>query len=213
MRSAKTVGMSLLMLFSIGAVMASTASAAKEPKNLTLSTAKGALAENAAITATSTNLVLTTSAGKIECSEVVSAGTLTNNDAKKDKSSFSTVTFTGKETEKECKSTTSGGAAKVTAERLPWKWDLSSKAKTEVKKAEVAVEFPSTGEKCVYKAKTIRGTFTPGEAGKPEAITNTLEPSALKLGKKVSATTCPETGELAGTFTMTSGGETLESEL
>lgn len=205
--------MSLLALLAIGAVMVSTASAAKGPKTLILRTAKGVLAEKAEITATSSNLVLTNSAGKIECSEAVSTGTLTNNEGKTDKLGVSTATFTGKEAEKECKSTTSGGAAKVTAEHLPWNWKLMVKGKTKLKKAEIMEEFPSTGEKCVYKARSLNGTFTAGEAGKPEAITDTLETSALKLKKKASATTCPETGEVTGSFTMKSGGETLESEV
>jgi hypothetical protein len=213
MRSAKAVGIVVLALLAIGALMATTASAAKEKPPLVLRTAKGVLKEKAEVKATSKNVVTTTTAGKVECTETVLTGEVTTNEKPKNILSYATATLTGAEAEKACKSSVAAGAAKVTASHVPWREELSAEGKAVLKGVAIEEDF-ANGEKCVYTARA-KGKSNVGAHEKPEAITQTFEKGKLELkkhGTTGSETTCPKEGELSGTFTLTSAGETVEAE-
>jgi hypothetical protein len=147
-RSAKTVGISVLALLATGAVIASSASALVIEK-ATLRTAKGVVAKEAEVKATSTNLVITNTAGKTECGEVAFTGTLTKNEEKTDQLSFPTVTWTGKEAEGACKSTNTRGAVKVTVGHTPWLMNIADHGTGGIK----AVKPPEIHEEFVTSKK------------------------------------------------------------
>jgi hypothetical protein len=217
MRSAKTVGISLLALLVMAAVSASTASAAivKVEKNI-LRTAKGVLAAGAEVKIVSTNTVVTNTAGKLECTEVSGTGTVKTNEAKIDELSLTTVAWTGAEAEKECKSTSASGPAKIAVIHAPWIDVLYDNGDGRIVVSEkapaIVEEFPKNAEKCEYYYHSFKARFKIGKNTAPEAITQTMEKDPLKILKTKSTSTCPETAEMSGTFTVTSGTEAVEAE-
>ena len=98
-----------LLIAALCLMIAGTATAAKKPTNLTLSTAKGPLAAGAPVKAESTNLIFETSAGNLECSSNVIEGTVGNNGAKKDNGSITKEESKGGEPGGLCKTTTPFG--------------------------------------------------------------------------------------------------------
>jgi hypothetical protein len=174
------------------------------------------LAAGAEVKVASTNTVVTNTAGNLECSEVAMTGTVKTNEAKNDELSLATVAWTGAEAEKECKSTSASGPAKITVIHAPWINALTDTGSTRIKASEkdpaIVEEFPKNSEKCEYYADSFKGKFKIGKAGAPEAITETIEKLALKVQKRESTSTCPATAKLSGTFTVTSGTEAVEAE-
>jgi hypothetical protein len=212
----KTLGISLLALLAVGALMASTAGAAKEKVVLKLSTAKGLLAKGAEIKASSENLIFVTADGNLECTENVLTGTLTTNSSTKDKSSITAERSVGKEPEEACKTTTVLGAAKIKAGDFPWTQELTTKntgSTKGTKKVLFESKFPAAAEAtCIFEAAKVAQTFTAGKAGSPTPVELTVKDQEFKRGKGSNAA-CPTSGKLSGTFTVTSGGETVDSEL
>jgi len=183
---------------------------AKGPSLLTLKTAKGELAVGQEVVADSTNLVFETSSGNLECSSNILKGKLAKNNSKKDEGPIESESSTGNEPGGLCKTTTPLGATEIKTSNLPWSTVLSSKGVDEVKGKKVSFTsvFPNSGATCVFEAAKVKSTFTPGGP-----VTIVTSKQKFKLNKKASTPVCPKEGTLSGTFTGTSNGETVESEL
>ena len=80
MKRVNVVGFVALVAVALSAMVGTAV--AKGPTDLTLKTAKGALATGATLKADSTNLVFVTSAGNLECSSNIIEGTAGTNNAK-----------------------------------------------------------------------------------------------------------------------------------
>ncbi len=200
-----------LLTAALCVMIAGTASAAKKPTNLTLSTAKGALAAGAPVKAESTDLIFETSAGNLECTSNVIEGTVGNNDAKKDSGSVTAEKSSGGEPGGLCKTTTPFGATEISVANLPWTDVFTSKGGNEVKGKKVSFTstFPGAGgAKCIFEASKVKSSFTIG--GPVQLVTSKQK---FKASKKLSNPQCPKEGTLSGHWTVTSGGETVTSEL
>ncbi len=199
-----------LLLVALGAMIASNAFA-KGATNLTLSTAKGALAAGATVKAESSNLIFETSAGNLECTTNILEGTVANNGSKKDNGSITKETSTGGEAGGLCKTTTILGPTEISTSNLPWADEFTSKGVNEVKGKKVSFTstFPNAGgAKCIFEASKVKSSFT---IGGPVKITTTKQ--KFKANKSLSNAQCPKEGTLSGEFTLSSGGETVSSEL
>lgn len=184
---------------------------AKGATNLTLSTAKGPLAAGASVTASSSNLIFETSAGNLECSSNILEGTVGNNGSKKDKGSITKEESKGGEAGGLCKTTTPFGAAEISTSNLPWSDEFTSKGVNEVKGKKVSFTstFPGAGGvKCTFEASKVKSTFKIGGA-----LKITTSKQKFKASKSLSNPQCPKEGTLSGEFSVTSGGETVTSEL
>jgi hypothetical protein len=211
------MGTGLLVLFALGALMATSAVAAKEKPVVKLSTkGKGLLAAGAEVKASSSNLVFVTSAGNLECSENVLNGTLTNNSSAKDKVGVTSETSAGKEAEGDCKTTTLLGRTKITSGDFPWTQELTTKqtgATKGTKKVKFESVFPEAGNAiCIFESGKVKETYKPGAAGSPTPVSLVVTNQVFKRGKGSNAA-CPSEGKLSGSFELTSSGETIESEL
>jgi len=188
----------------------------KASSALKLLTAEGLLGAGAEILASSTNLVLATSAGNIECTSSVLTGTLSTNKAGHDLGSATKDVSTGGEAEGKCKTTLALGAAAIESSAFPWPFAFTNEGQMIMKgtkKVTFTATFPaSAGAKCTFEAITVTSTFTPGKAGAPTAVVVTTASQPFKLAKGSNAA-CPTEGKLSGTFGVTSAGETVESEL
>ncbi len=183
---------------------------AKGPTVLKLKTAKGELVAGQEVVADSTNLTFETGSGNLECSSNILKGKLSKNNNKKDEGQIESETSTGNEPGGLCKTTTVLGATEIKTSNLPWLTVLTTKGIDEVKGKKVSFTsiFPDSNATCVFEAAKVKSTFTPG--GPVTIVTNKQK---FKLNKKASTPVCPKEGTLTGTFTGTSGGETVESEL
>jgi hypothetical protein len=210
MRHTKIAGL-FAALLALGAVFAAVASATAKPTLLTLKTAKGVLATGAAIKAESSNLIFVTSAGNLECSTNVLTGTVTKNNETKDTGSVTAESSTGHETDNECKTTTPLGPAEIKSSGFPWPITFTDKGVAEVKGTKKVIftsVFPGAGVTCVFEASKVKASFT---IGGPLKITTSNQ--VFKANKKTSGAACPKEGKLSGEFSLTSSGETIESEL
>ena len=88
---------------------------------------------------------------------------------------------------------------------------FTSKGVNEAKGKKVAFvsTFPDAGgPKCTFEASKVKSSFT---IGGPVVILTIKQ--KFKANKKVSSPQCPKEGTLTGDWTVTSGGETVTSEL
>ena len=176
---------------------------------LTLKTAKGPVASGQEIKATSTNLIFETSVGNLECTKNVIAGPAGTNGTKKDKGQITSEESTGTEPEGKCKTTTPLGATSIAVEHLPWEDIFTSKGVNEAKGKKITfVSSFSGGIKCTFEAAKVKSTFT---IGGPVVIHTVKQ--KFKGNKKANNAACPKEGTLSGEWSVTSGGETVESEL
>ncbi len=178
---------------------------------LTLKTAKGPVATGQEIKAESTNLVFETSAGNLECTKNVISGPAGNNGSSKDKGSIEHEESTGSEPGGLCKTTTPLGPTSIAVEHLPWEDIFTSKGVNEAKGKKITFvsTFPNAGGlKCTFEASKVKSTFT---IGGPVVIHTAKQ--KFKANKKTSGTGCPKEGTLTGEWTVTSAGETVESEV
>jgi len=211
------MGLCLVAIFAVAAIAASAASAKTV---LTLSTPKGDVPAGGKIAVFSNNLKFVTTAGNLECEENELRGTLTNNSGTKDK---------GVVTEEESKGNFEGipGACKTSAtgpviivsSGFPWPVEFKTN-KTGKVKGTKKVTFDSTflalegpNNHCTFEASTVANTFNASTTKEPIIITTTNQ--TFKHSKKAPNQTalCPTEGKLSGSFTGSSGGETLESQL
>jgi hypothetical protein len=213
MKRISVVGLSIVALFAMSALLATSASAKEKPKKLlTMKTAKGPLAAGAALTASSSNLKFVTSAGNLECSSNIIEGEAKTNNATKDTGPIKGEKSTGSETVEgksgACKTTTPLGATLISVNNLPWSDTFTDKGGNEVKGKKVS--FTSTfagGIVCIFEASKVKSSFT---IGGPVKITTANQ---VFKASKASNGACPKEGKLSGEFSVTSGGETVESEL
>jgi hypothetical protein len=208
------IGLSVVAVFAIAAIGASAASAKGV---LVLKTAKGPLPAGAPISTFSSNLIFETSGGNLECEENENKGTLTNNSSTKDKASITAERSEGDfdGIPHACK-TSATGPVLITAEGFPWPSEFNTKGQGKVKGTKkvsftsefLALEGPEN--KCTFEASTVKFTFN---IGGPTEITVTKQ--KFKHNKKApdQSSLCPSEGLLSGTYNVTSGGETVESEI
>ncbi len=198
-----------LLIVALCLVIVATAFS-KGATNLTLSTAKGPVTTGQEIKAESTNLIFNTSAGNLECTKNVISGPAGNNDSKKDKGNIEHEESTGGEAGGLCKTTTPLGPTSIAVEHLPWEDIFTSKGVNEAKGKKVTFvsTFPNEGIKCTFEAAKVKSSFTIGGA----VVIHTVK-QKFKANKKTSGAGCPKEGTLTGDWTVTSGGETVESAL
>jgi hypothetical protein len=216
MRRIRIIGACLVAVLALGAMTAVSASAAKEKPVVKLSTSKGLLAEGAELKGISSNLIFVTNAGTLECSSNVLTGTLANNNATKDKGSFTSESSTGglsyEGKEHLCKTSGLLGAVEIESKNFPWPTEFTTKG-TNALKGTKKVSFQSTfvesgNLKCTFEAGKVSSTIT--TSGNLEIKTSN---QLFKINKKTSNAACPKEGHLTGTFAVTSGGETVKIEL
>jgi hypothetical protein len=101
--------------------------------------------------------------------------------------------------------------ALIVAGGFPWPTEFTTKGTSTVKgtkKIAFTSTFPAAGgAKCIFEAAKDLSTFKVGGA-----VELTTKEQLFKLGKGSNAA-CPKTGLLSGHFTVTSGGETINSSL
>jgi hypothetical protein len=209
MNRMRVIGLSVIAVFALTAVLASSASAKTV---LTLRTAKGPLAAGAELKAESSNLEFVTEAGALQCSSNILEGKLTNNGGAKDKGTVTKESSTGGEPGGDCKTTTPLGYTAITASGFPWPIEYTTKGTSTLKgtkKVTFTSVFPEAGGAvCVYEAaKVLSSINTVG------VITQTTTNQVFKANKKTSNPACPKEGKLSGTFKLFSGGEAVEAEL
>jgi hypothetical protein len=214
MKRFRIIGLCLVAVFAMTAVAASSASAATR---LVLKTSSGNLKAGDPVKGDSSNLIFATSAGNLECSENELTGSVTVNEAVKDKGTITGEKSTGAEGGGACKTTTPLGPALITAEHLPWSLELLSSGKAKVKAKKVAFKsvFPAAGGAiCTFEASTVNATFPrlkpkKGQELEGPALVITTTGQLFKLNKKVSNAACPESGKLTGDFALTSSGKAI----
>jgi hypothetical protein len=197
------------MVAAVLAVSVSAAAGSSTPKNLTASTAKGPLVAGQEVKGVSTNLTFVTAAGNLECSSNVIVGTEKTNGAKTIEGTITEESSTGEEPGHKCKTTTPLGAAEIKATGFPWPTKFSYKGVNEVKGTK-KVSFTSVfsgGVTCTFEASKVKSTFTIGGPARIHTNNQVFKTS------KTSNPACPKEGKLSGEWTLTSDGETVESEL
>jgi len=201
-----TVGLCLVAVF---AISATTASAGKPMVTLRYAKSHEALKPGAPITGNSANLVYSSEAGNIECSENELTGTLLSNGATNITAEFTTGRFEGEEPGKLCKTTFLMGPAIVTAIGLPWTLEYKAMPLKAILKGTPALgllaEFP--GEPAVMCSFKGRNHGAKSVAVPPSPLfmlqkLPVLDPPASKQ--------CPKNGTLSGAWEYTSEGEALE---
>lgn len=175
---------------------------------LTLRTGGVALPTGAEVKGESSNLVFKAPGSTLTCASNVVSGTLTTNKKASDKVNLSAGSFTEPEPGGLCKSTL--GPAKVSPLGLPWTLTLAE-GETSTIKGEPVVEFEAEfvefGITCFFESKSIKDTFNVGGA-----LIDTITGQKFTRNAK-SSVGCPETGELNGSFALTSGGTAIEATI
>jgi len=218
MKRMSIMALGLLAALAMGATLASSASAMTY---LTLRTAGGALAVGSSLTATSSNLVLATGAGNVECSSTEMSGKLTLNGKVIDSGTLEGWSSNGEEEGGGCHSTTSFGPAAVEVLYAPFPITFKLSGKGTIKatggdltKFRLNLFFynniPSL--QCTYEAEKIAYTLTPGGFGQPVALAPKVSEQKFKLHRPANAS-CSAVVKMSGNFAMSSGGETLETEM
>ncbi len=218
MKRLSIMALGLLAALAIGATLASGASAMTY---LDLRTAGGVLAAGSSLTATSSNLVLATGAGNVECSSTEMNGKLTLNAKAIDAGTLEGWSSKGEEGGGGCHTTTSFGPAAVEVRYAPFPitFKLSGKGTIKATGGDLTTfrlslffydNIPSFA--CYYEGAKIAYTLTPGGVGHPVALTPAVSEQKFKLGKPANSN-CPKEVKMSASFAMSSGGETLETEM
>jgi len=238
MKRIKITALAALAVFAAFAALAGSASATTILK---VTDPLGEVAPGTTITATSTNLVTTSTAGKLECENNVLPSTLSNNNSAKIKGLSSEEKSFGNflGLEGACK-TSLGIPAVIYTKQFPWTEEYkASGTKGSVtvkgtKKVAFLTEFlyPELGKEnqCMLEASKIASTFTAGTAGHPAALVFTTTNQTFKLNKKATeykvvnpetkkteiekrtAAICPETGSLSGEWTVNDANGAVSTE-
>jgi len=216
MNRMKMMGLCLVAVFAFAA-LATTASAKTV---LDLSTSEGSLKAGDPVATFSSNLIFETSAGNLECEENELKGTLTINDAAKDKASVTAEESKGNylEIPGACK-TSATGPVIIVSSGFPWPVEFIKSGAGKVKGSK-KVTFDSTflalegpNNHCTFEAATVKNTFNASTTKEPVTITTTKQ--KFKHNKKAPNQTalCPTEGVLSGTFNATSAGKTVETQI
>jgi hypothetical protein len=180
---------------------------------LVLKTAAGKLPTGAPLLAVSTNLIISTPPGNLECTATELVGTLNDNGSSSISVALqSPMRFSGEEPGGLCRTTGGLGPVEVEQAGNPWHMELTGtgKADLESKPSAMKATFPSLGGKqCLF------GPVAPGRAF--IGTSNTSGPVTIKFTHvKVEGEAtggCASEGEMNGEFTLTSGGERVEAEV
>jgi hypothetical protein len=216
MKRIMTVGLAVIAAF---AMMVATASAeGTGPKTFLRTAGKGLLKKGDVITAFSSNLVFSTSAGNLECSKNTISGPDKTNGKEKPSGEITVEESTGEEAGGLCKTTTPFGPAEIATSNKPWKIKfITSSAKVQVntglgsKKVIFTSTFPAAGgAKCIFQSKKVLSEYNEPATPAPLVITTVNQVFKLETG---STAGCPTEGKLNGSFSVTSGGETVEVEV
>jgi hypothetical protein len=207
--------MMALSLVAVFAVMVSSAAAEGTGPKVTLRTAKGALVKGSKISAFSSNLVFSTSAGNLECTENTLNGFMKTNTKEKPSGEITEEKSTGTGGGL-CETTTPFGKAAIESQNLSWKIKLTNAGVVQINSSHgdktVTFEstFPSAGAHCAFASKKVLAKFPVSKTPVPWVITTTNQVFKLKAG---STPGCPTEGKLNGTFSTTSSGEPVEVEV
>jgi hypothetical protein len=212
---ARLVGV-LLTGVAVFATMVASASAEGTGPKITLRTASGVLKKGDPLVAFSSNLVVTTAGGNIECSKTSLSGTIKTNTKEKLSGEFTLVEATGEEPGGRCKSTAPFGSAEVSTSNTPWKLKFINTGVVQIntglgtKLVEFTATYPAAGgAKCIYSIKKLLSSFPVSVSAVPLVITTTNQVFKLVAG---STAGCPTEGKMNGTFSTTSKGEAVEVE-
>lgn len=194
----------MLSIVAALAAIAATSAVAQASPYLRIEANGIPLAAGASLKTSSSNIVLQTTSGEIECETVALYGSVTNNDSVLDNVAISSVEATGDfdSTPGACK-TSDLGPAIVKGENLPWTLSLSGLGEAGIAdRPAFTFTLPSDGGlECTLETAKIGGGF---ETGGPISI-------KLKGANFVAAAgdnpSCPTSGLLSGgTLTVTSDG-------
>jgi hypothetical protein len=198
------------------AMMVSIASAEGTGPKVTLRTAKGALVKGSKITAFSSDLVFTTSAGNLECTENTLEGFMKTNTKEKPSGEITSEKSTGTGGGL-CNTTTPFGKASIESQNLSWKIKLTNKGVVQINSAhgDKTVTFESTfpeagGAHCAFASKKVLASYPVSSTPVTWNITTTNQVFKLKAG---STAGCPTEGKLSGHFTTSSNGEEVLVEV
>jgi hypothetical protein len=212
----KRVMIMALSLVAVFAVMVSSAAAEGTGPKVTLRTAKGPLVKNQNIVAFSSDLVFTTSAGNLECTENTLTGFDKTNTKEKPSGEITAEKSTGTGGGL-CNTTTPFGKASITPLNLGWKIKLTNKGVVQINsnKGDKTVTFESIfpeagGAHCAFASKKVLSSFPVSATPVPWEITTSNQVFKLKAG---STAGCPTEGKLNGHFTTTSNGEAVSVEV
>lgn len=166
------------------------------------------------ITATSSNLVLTTKAGDLECASSVLSGRLEGSGSVNwIKSEMTAAALSGAEEGGDCKTTFHSGRAAVLSSGLPWTFQFEINGQaflTGDQEVTLTAAFPEGGAECEFESKKAKGSFEVGTSG-PVPLVLTISGQRFKLVPKAGETKneCPKVAKLGGVFSFTSEGETV----
>jgi hypothetical protein len=212
----KRVMITAMSLGAVFAVMVSSVAAEGTGPKVTLRTAKGLLVKGQSVTGFSSDLVFTTSAGNLECTENTLTGFDKTNVREKPSGEITTEKSTGTGGGL-CNTTTPFGKASIESQNLGWKLKLTNKGVEQINSShgDKTVTFVSTfpeagGAHCAFASKKVLATFPVSATPVPANVTTTNQVFKLKAG---STAGCPTEGKLSGHFTTTSNGEPVEVEV
>lgn len=194
---------------SVMAVVKPSAKPLGAAKSLLLKTKAGPLKAGQELEAFSSNLVLTSEAGSVECTESTLTGVLDTNNSKTDLATFNEAESEGTVV-RECKSTAPTGPVFVEWKGLPWSAAFSPKG-AGLLTGPIAVTLESEeGLKCTFEPQSPGLKFTNSVSG-PATITFTSQGFDLPKGaSQQERELCPKHGSLSGVFLLTSEGEPVE---
>lgn len=188
--------------------------------SVVLKTAAGKLASSTPLKATSSNFVLATSLGKIECEETELAGSLISNGSPRDAAVLSEGFAKGdfESIPGACK--TSLGPALAEISGFPLNATFTNKKVLEVSgSAPIVVTatflaLPEGENKCTFEGPKANELFNIGKTGHPEPVTITVVKLVFAHNASApdQAASCPPSAILGGSFKLSSAGETVESE-
>jgi hypothetical protein len=215
MKRMTIMGLSLIAVF---AMATATASAEGTGPKVFLRTSEGLLKKGDVLTAFSSNLTFSTSAGNLECSKNTLAGPMKTNGKEKPSGTITLEESTGEEAGGLCKTTTPFGPAEITTSNKPWKIKAFNTGKIQVntglgtKLVTFVSTFPAAGgAKCIFATKKVLSEF-PVSATPVPLVTKTVN-QVFKL-QSGSTSGCPTEGKLNGSFTTTAnGGKPVEVEV
>jgi hypothetical protein len=212
--------MMMLGLCLVAAFAMATATASAEgtgPKTFLRTAGKGLLKKGDILSAFSSNLVFTTSAGNLECSKNTIAGPVKTNGKEKDSGEITIEESTGEEAGGLCKTTTPFGPAEISTTNKPWKVKFINTGKMQVntslgtKLIQFIATFPAAGgAKCIFGSKKVLSEFPVSATPVPAVVTTVNQVFKLQSG---STAGCPVEGKLNGSFSTSSKGEPVEVEV
>jgi hypothetical protein len=212
---ARLVGV-LLVGVAVFATMVASALAEGTGPKVTLRTASGVLKKGDPLVAFSSNLVVTTPGGSIECTKNTISGPMKTNTKEKPSGEITLAEATGELEGGRCKSTAPFGPAEVFTSNTPWKLKFINTGTIQIntglgtKVVEFTAAYPAAGgTKCVYSIKKLLSSFPVSVSPVPLVITTTNQVFKLVAG---STAGCPTEGKMNGSFSTTSKGEAVEVE-